>query len=112
MARGEHPNSRKNLIVNSERTPKEREEQARKAGKASGEARSAYASYFDIARENVSNEERLAHIEKLKELFLEKGDIKALELLLKILKEYEDKISVDSTMVYEIVIDDEDADTL
>lgn len=111
MKRGQHPNSRKNLIVNSERTPKEREEQARIAGKASGSARAAYASYYDVARENVTDEERLAHIEKLKELFLDKGDIKALELLLRILKEYEDKISVDNTVVYEIVIDDEEEDT-
>lgn len=41
MPRGEHPNSRKNLIRNSERTPKQRHEQAVRAGKASGEARPA-----------------------------------------------------------------------
>lgn len=39
MPRGEHPNSRANLIVNSERTPKQRKKQAQRAGIASGEVR-------------------------------------------------------------------------
>ena len=49
----------------------------------------------------------MAQIEVLKRM-AEKGDLKALELLLKVLKEYENKISVEASMVYEIVIDDED----
>lgn len=107
MARGQHPNSRANL---SKGHPFN-EETARKAGQKSQEAQAVRRSYFDVANELVTDEDRMAQIEVLKRMAL-KGDIKATELLLKILKEYENKISLDASMVYEIVIDDEDADTL
>ena len=51
MPRGDNPKSKANLIVNSERTPKQRKEQASKAGKASGEARALYASINSDLRE-------------------------------------------------------------
>ena len=94
MARGDNPNSRKNLIVNSERTPKERKEQARIAGEASGKARAAYATYFDVSLEDVTEEDIRAQIKVLKALALD-GDIRAIELLMKIRKEYENKVSVE-----------------
>lgn len=39
MPRGDNPNSRANLIANTERTPKEIQKRNQKAGKASGKAR-------------------------------------------------------------------------
>lgn len=51
MPRGDNPNSRKNLIVNSERTPKERKKQAEKAGKASGEARALKKTISESLKE-------------------------------------------------------------
>ena len=80
------------------------------AGKKSQEAQAVRRSYFDVANELVTDEDRMAQIEVLKKMALN-GDIKATELLLKILKEYENKISVEASMVYEIVIDDEDEAT-
>lgn len=56
MARGEHPNSRANLIVNSERTPSQRRKQAQKAGKASGEARAVFKSLNEDLREQCTPE--------------------------------------------------------
>ena len=77
------------------------------AGKKGNKSQAVRRSYYDVANELVTDEDRMAQIEVLKRM-AEKGDLKALELLLKVLKEYENKISVEASMVYEIVIDDED----
>lgn len=77
------------------------------AGAKGNKAQAVRRSYYDVANELVTDEDRMAQIEVLKRM-AQGGDLKAVELLLKILKEYENKISVEASMVYEIVIDDED----
>lgn len=80
MPRGENPNSRKNLIVNSERTPKQRRKQASKAGKASGETRAATASLTADLRERCTPE----RIQKINDRILsmaEHGNLRAYELI-------------------------------
>lgn len=64
------------------------------AGRKSQEAQAVARSYYELAKGEVSDEMKLAHIKMLEEHALD-GDIKALELLLKIMKEYEDKLSVE-----------------
>lgn len=56
MPRGDNPNSRANLIVNSERTPKERKVQASKAGKTSGESRRLKKSFKEAAKAQCTPE--------------------------------------------------------
>ena len=80
MPRVDNPNSRANLISNSERTPKERKEQARKAGKASGEARAIYKSLTEDLKEQCTPEEVHALNEKLKAMAMH-GNLKAYELI-------------------------------
>lgn len=65
------------------------------ASKKGNESQAVWRSYYEIAKENITVEDQVSQIEVLKRLALN-GDIKALELLLKILKEYEDKLSVES----------------
>lgn len=80
MPRGENPKSKANLIVNSERTPKQRREQASKAGKASGEARAIYASLNDDLRECCTPE----RVRKMNERIIsmaEHGNLRAYELI-------------------------------
>lgn len=80
MPRGQNPKSKANLIVNSERTPKQRREQASKAGKASGEARAIYASLNDDLRECCTPE----RIRKMNERIIsmaEHGNLRAYELI-------------------------------
>ena len=111
MARGDNPNSRANLKPFQKGLPEKAQREMQKKGSDAGnKAKAVRRSYFDVANELVTDEDRMAQIEVLKKLALS-GDIKATELLLKILKEYENKISLDASMVYEIVIDDEDEDT-
>ena len=66
------------------------------AGQESQKVQAVQRSYYELAKDNVPLEHRLAHIQKLDEM-AQDGDIKALELLLKILKEYEDKLSVEGS---------------
>ena len=80
MPRGDNPNSRKNLIKNSERTPKQRKEQASKAGKASGEARAIYRSINEDLREQCTPE-RIAKINNRILSMAEHGNLKAYELI-------------------------------
>lgn len=80
MPRGDNPNSRKNLIVNSERTPKQRREQASAAGKASGEARAIYKSLNEDLKERCTPE----RIKKMNDRIIsmaEHGNLKAYELI-------------------------------
>lgn len=80
MPRGENPKSKANLIVNSERTPKQRREQASKAGKASGEARAAYASLNEDLRECCTPD----RVRKMNERIIsmaEHGNLRAYELI-------------------------------
>ena len=80
MPRGDNPNSRANLIKNSDRTPKERQEQARKAGKASGEARAVYKSLNADLREQCDDATIKAINERLLQM-AKHGNLKAYELL-------------------------------
>ena len=80
MPRGENPNSRANLIVNSERTPEERHEQATKAGVASGEARAIYKSLNEDLKERCTPERIQKFNERLMDM-AEHGNLKAYELL-------------------------------
>ena len=96
---------------NKSLTPEESSERGRQAGIASGQARAARATYYDIATENITPADIEAQIETLKKMAL-KGNIRAIELLLKILREYETKVNIDSNTIYEIVVsldDDESA---
>ncbi len=80
MPRGEHPNSRANLIVNSERTPKQREDQARKAGQKSGEVRAQNAS-LSADLKGRCTPDRLAKINERILSMAEKGNLKAYEIV-------------------------------
>lgn len=80
MPRGDNPNSRKNLIVNSERTPEQRRELATKAGIASGEARAIYKSLNEDLKECCTPE----RIRKMNERIMalaEQGNLRAYELI-------------------------------
>ena len=80
MPRGEHPNSRANLIVNSERTPKQRKEQAKKAGRASGEVRAVYKSLNEDLKERCTPE-RFAKMNDRIITMAEHGNLRAYELV-------------------------------
>lgn len=80
MPRGDNPNSRANLIRNSERTPKQRKKQATKAGIASGEARAVYKSLNADLREQATPE-RIAKINNRLLSMAEHGNLKAYELI-------------------------------
>lgn len=96
MPRGDNPNSRANLIKNSDLTPKERKEKAKKMGIASGKARAKLKSFRELDAETTTPEERLTMLNSLKASALS-GDIKALELYLKIIGEYETKVTANVT---------------
>lgn len=79
MPRGDNPNSRKNLLINSERDPKEHSEAARKGGKKSGEVRRALKTFKELDSENTTDEQRM----KMLEVIMKKaamGNIKAFEV--------------------------------
>ena len=63
MPRGDNPNSRANLIKNSERTPSQRKKQAIKAGKASGESRRTLGTWKQAYQKTLTDED-LAELEK------------------------------------------------
>ena len=66
MPRGDNPNSRKNLIKNSDLTPEERREKASMMGKKSGEVRRALKSFAELDLEQTTDEERLEMLKALK----------------------------------------------
>lgn len=80
MPRGSSPNSRKNLIANTERTPKQIKERNSKAGKESGKVRSAFKSLNEDLREQLTPEiinqinQRIISLAK-------SGNLKAYELI-------------------------------
>lgn len=80
MARGQNPNSRKNLIVNSERTPKQRKAQAIKAGKASGEVREIKKSFRELLKEQLT-EKDIRQINERLIAMAKHGNLKAYELI-------------------------------
>lgn len=80
MPRGDNPNSRANLIKNSERTSKQRRAQAKKAGIASGKARAAYKSITADLREQATPD-RIAKINNRLLTMAEHGNLKAYELV-------------------------------
>lgn len=99
MARGMHPNSQANLIKNSDRTPKERQEQARKAGKASGEARAIYKSLNQDLREQCDEETLRAINDRLLQM-AKHGNLRAYELV-------RDGLGEKPTEKHEVTINDD-----
>ena len=80
MPRGSNPNSRKNLIDNSMRSPKEVRENGRKGGKKSGETRAAFKSLNDDLREQLTPE-LINEINQRIIALAKKGNLKAYELI-------------------------------
>lgn len=80
MPRGDNPNSRNNLIKNSDLTPTERRKRASKAGKRSVEVRREYASLTEAARDMIGPEEKKELIAMLHKR-AKMGNLKAYELL-------------------------------
>lgn len=72
----------KNLVLNSERTPEERREIARKGGKASGVSRSFRSAVKKRIRENPELINEM--IDSLIEMATEEHDLKAMELLIEL----------------------------
>ena len=98
MARGQNPNSRKNLIVNSERTPKQRKAQAIKAGEASGEARAVTKSFREQLREQLTIEDIRIINERLISM-AKHGNLRAYELIRDMLGEKPaDKLELSGTL--------------
>lgn len=97
MPRGDNPNSRKNLKPNSERTPKERKALAKKAGKKSGEVRGQLKSFREMDAESTTPEERQQMLDQLKQMVAH-GNLKALELYLKIIGESDNKVTANVTV--------------
>ena len=83
MPRGDNPNSRANLIVNSDRTPKQRKKQAKKAGKASGESRRALSSFREVYQRTTSDDDLETILHKVMQM-AKRGNLNALDRLLKI----------------------------
>lgn len=80
MPRGDNPNSRKNLIVNSERTPQQRRKQAQKAGIASGESRSIRKTLTATLTEVCTDERRLNMVSRVVSM-AERGNLHAFEIV-------------------------------
>ena len=72
----------KNLIPNSERTPEERREIARKGGKASGVSRSFRSAVKKRVREHPELIEDI--VETLITMAIDEHDLKAMELLVEL----------------------------
>lgn len=83
MPRGEHPNSRANLISNAERTPKEVKKNAKKGGVESGKTRRAKKAMREIAA-GCTSEKELRELFELCKKRARYSD-KSFELVLKIL---------------------------
>jgi hypothetical protein len=66
MPKGSNPNSRKNLIKNSDKTPEERRAHAAEMGRRSGQVRAALKSFRALDAETTTNEERMAMLANLK----------------------------------------------
>ena len=86
MPRGSNPNSRANLIANTERTPKQIQERNQKAGKKSGEVRAAFKSLCDTVKEQCTNEDR-QEIAKVLVRMAKHGNLGAVDRLLKMFGE-------------------------
>lgn len=79
MPRGDNPNSRKNLIKNSDLTPEERREKASMMGKASGESRRVLKTFQELDNEYTTDDERKKMLDVLKRK-AEQGNLRAWEL--------------------------------
>lgn len=79
MPRGQHPNSRANLIKNSDLTPSERKAKASMMGKKSGEARRELKTFKELDAEYTTNEERKKILEVLKKKAMQ-GNLRAFEI--------------------------------
>lgn len=86
MPRGSNPNSRANLIANTERTPKQIQKRNQKAGKKSGEVRAAFKSLCDTVKEQCTNEDR-QEIAKVLVRMAKHGNLGAVDRLLKMFGE-------------------------
>ena len=91
-----------NLISNSERTPSERKEQARKAGIASGAARRAKKP-FKLMAEELSQDRRKLLFDALIEK-AEKGSLPHLELYLELAGEHPKREAVQASEAIDISI--------
>lgn len=94
-----------NLISNNERTPSERRENARKAGKASGEARRKRKT---LREELIALLETKQYQEKISLAMLEKasnGDTKAFEVIRDTIGEKpSDKLEIDQDKPFKVNI--------
>ena len=94
-----------NLISNNERTPRERRENARKAGKASGEARRKRKT---LREELIALLETKQYQEKISLAMLEKasnGDTKAFEVIRDTIGEKpSDKLEIDQDKPFKVNI--------
>jgi len=79
MPRGDNPNSRANLIKNSDLTPKQRREKASMMGKRSGEVKRALKTFKELDDEFTTDAERKKMLAMLKKR-AEQGNLKAFEL--------------------------------
>ena len=80
MPRGSNPNSRKNLIANTERTPEQIRERNRKAGIESGKVRGAFKSLNEDLREQLTPE-LINQINQRIISLAKSGNLKAYELI-------------------------------
>lgn len=81
MAKGDNPNSRKNLKPLNTRTKKEQREIATMGGKASGESRRAFATFKECFKHEMTDEQMKLAYKKLWDLFLKDGKIEAFDRL-------------------------------
>ena len=98
MPRGDNPNSRANLIKNSERTPSQRKKQAIKAGKASGESRRTLGTWKQAYQKTLTDEDLAAILAKVREM-ARRGNLNALDRLLKISGEDREESAADNDQV-------------
>lgn len=80
MPRGSNPKSKDNLIKKSDRTPSERRESARKAGKASGKARALKKTLTESLKELCTPEE-INEMNRRVLMMAKHGNLKAYELI-------------------------------
>lgn len=110
-----HKNNKENLIPTNRRSKEEARELGRKGGIASGEARRekrAMRELLEMALEKkcvkgdiTNKEESAAQLAKK----MAEGDLKAIEVGLKVLGEYEQKVKVEGDMrSVQVIVEDTD----
>ena len=92
-----------NLIPNSQRTPSERKELARKAGIASGKSRSYFKKFQELMQEHLDEEietkqGKMPKVDALIQNIIKKaakGDTRAFQLIVDVIKHGEPRVSSD-----------------